>query len=132
MTGASGPTGPTGATGSTGSTGATGPVFLSQVTLADGATITPNFTMGNSFTLALGASGHLLANPSNISPGEAGVFIINAGTTPYTMLVGTAYLFNAPYSNSVPPALGPGNNVLTVVAQGTATLLAVLQSGTFS
>jgi hypothetical protein len=107
-------------------------VFNSQATLTDASTITPSLAVNNSFTLALTASGHTLEAVTGGSNGQSAVFIINAGSGPYSMVFGTGYVFAAPYSAASPPALGVGDNVLTIVQQGSARLLSVLTPGTFS
>lgn len=130
--GTAGAQGAAGAQGTQGTQGPQGPIFLAQVTLADAATITPTLSVGNSFTLALTASGHTLENPTGGVNGQVALICINAGTAPDTMVFGTGYLFNPPFSSASPPVLGPGRNYLTIVQQGTAAFDSVLQAGTFT
>jgi len=56
--------------------GGTDCVFGAQIgsitTLTDGATITPNFALNNSFTVTL-AGNRTLANPTNLVAGQSGV-----------------------------------------------------------
>lgn len=135
VTGATGATGvgATGATGATGSgaTGATGPIFIAVGTLSDAATIAVDLSISNIYTLALGAT-RIMGTPSNGSANQTYLFVINAGTAPDNLTYQTGWNFNSPYSNGSPPVLGPGNNYLTAVASGTASLNCVLQPGTFA
>jgi hypothetical protein len=61
--------------------------------LTDGATITPDFAVNNSFTVTLGGN-RTLANPTNLVAGQSGVFIINQdGTGSRTLAYGSYYDF---------------------------------------
>jgi hypothetical protein len=78
-------------------TGATNTYSGAQIgsisTLTDGATITPNFALNNSFTVTLGGN-RTLANPTNLVAGQSGVIIINQdGTGGRTLAYGTNYDF---------------------------------------
>jgi hypothetical protein len=78
-------------------TGATNTYTGAQIgnvtTLTDGATITPNFALNNSFTVTL-AGNRTLANPSNLVAGQSGVIIINQDATgSRTLAYGTNYDF---------------------------------------
>jgi len=65
------------------------------VTLTDGATITPNFSTGNNFTVTLGGN-RTLANPTNTTVGQSGVlYIVQDGTGSRTLGVGTHWHFPA-------------------------------------
>lgn len=46
-------------------------VYNTVTTLTDGVTVTPDFSAGNYFTWTLGAAGRTLANPTNITAGQA-------------------------------------------------------------
>lgn len=79
-------------------TGATNTYTGAQIgsisTLTDGATITPNFALNNSFTVTLGGN-RTLANPTNLVAGQSGVIIINQdGTGGRTLAYGTYYDFS--------------------------------------
>jgi hypothetical protein len=52
----------------------------SVVTLTDGATITPDFSLGNNFSVTLGGS-RTLANPTNLTAGQSGVIVITQDGT---------------------------------------------------
>jgi hypothetical protein len=78
-------------------TGATNTFAGAQIggvtTLTDGATITPNFAVNNSFTVTL-AGNRTLANPTNLVAGQSGVFIINQDATGgRTLAYGSNYDF---------------------------------------
>ena len=78
-------------------TGATNTFTGAQIgnitTLTDGATITPDLSVNNSFTVTLGGN-RTLANPTNIVAGQSGVIIINQdGTGSRTLSYGTYYKF---------------------------------------
>ena len=78
-------------------TGATNTFSGAQIgsisTLTDGATITPNFALNNSFTVTLGGA-RTLANPTNLVAGQSGVIIINQdGTGGRTLAYGNNYDF---------------------------------------
>jgi len=108
-------------------------VLINQGTVAatGSTTISTDCSTGNVFTNTMTANA-TLANPTNVLAGATYIWVLNTGTSGATTFSpGTAFLFNSPYSNASPPALGPGLNVLTTVATGTATLLSVLQPGTF-
>jgi hypothetical protein len=65
------------------------------VTLTDGATITPDFSTGNNFTVTLGGN-RTLANPTNTTVGQSGViYIVQDGTGSRTLGVGTHWHFPA-------------------------------------
>jgi hypothetical protein len=66
-----------------------------QIVLPDGATITPDFSLGIDFTLTLGAAGRTLANPINTKNGQKGVILIlQDGTGGRTITTwGTSYKF---------------------------------------
>ena len=71
----------------------TGAQIGSITTLTDGATITPDFAVNNSFTVTL-AGNRALANPTNLVAGQSGVIIINQdGTGSRTLSYGTYYKF---------------------------------------
>lgn len=79
----------------------------SVVSLADGATITPDFSAGNNFAVSISGN-RTLANPTNISAGQSGVIVVtNAGAN--TLAFGSYWKF-------------PGGTAPTVTASGTDVL----------
>ena len=70
-------------------------VSLTDATLTDGATITPDFSTGNNFTVTLGDN-RTLANQTNTTVGQSGVlYIVQDGTGSRTLGVGTHWHFPA-------------------------------------
>ncbi len=64
-------------------------------TLADGATITPDFATSCNFTVTLGGN-RAMANPSNPVAGQSGsIFIVQDGTGSRTLTWGTSWEFPA-------------------------------------
>ena len=62
-------------------------------TLTDGATITPNFSLSNNFTVTL-AGNRTLENPSNIEVGQCGTIVVRQDATGNrTLTFGTYYKF---------------------------------------
>ena len=61
--------------------------------LTDGSTITPDFAVANNFSVTLGGN-RTLANPSNLTAGQAGsIFISQDGTGSRTLAYGSYYDF---------------------------------------
>ena len=90
----------------------TGAQIGSLTTLTDGATITPNFALNNSFTVTLGGN-RTLANPTNLVAGQSGVFIINQdGTGGRTLAYGNAWDF----SGATAPTLTTTANAQDMIA----------------
>lgn len=92
------------------------------VTLTDGATITPNFSLGNNFQVTLGGT-RTLANPTNVTAGQSGViFVQQNGTGGYTLSYGTSWDFGsstAPTLVTTPNAL----NALPYFARSTTSIV---------
>lgn len=64
-------------------------------TLTDGATITPDFSAGNLFTVTLGGN-RTLANPTNLVAGQSGaIFLVQDGTGSRTLSWGSYWDFPA-------------------------------------
>lgn len=63
------------------------------VALTDGATITPDFALGNNFSVTLGGS-RTLANPTNLTAGQSGAITITQdGTGSRTLAFGSNWKF---------------------------------------
>jgi hypothetical protein len=72
----------------------TGAQIGSITALTDGATITPDFSVNNSFSVTLGGN-RTLANPTNIVAGQSGVVIITQdGTGSRTLAYGSYWKFS--------------------------------------
>ena len=83
-------------------------------TLTDAATITPDFSASNNFTLTLGGTGRTLANPTNITAGQSGVIVIQQdGTGSRTI---TSYGSNFKFAGGTAPTLSTGANDLDVLS----------------
>jgi len=81
-------------------------------TLTDAATITPDFSSNNNFTVTLGGN-RTLANATNTTIGQSGViYLIQDGTGSRTLSFGLAYKFP---SNSAPTLTTTANAVDAIV-----------------
>lgn len=84
-----------------GSLQSTGNAFMQIDALTDGATITPDFSVGNNFSVTLGGN-RTLGNPTNLNVGQSGIIYISQdGTGNRTLSYGTYWKF----PNGVAPAL---------------------------
>lgn len=71
------------------------------VALTDGATITPDFSLANNFSVTLGGS-RTLANPTNLTAGQSGIIVITQdGTGSRTLAYGSYFKF----ANGTAPTL---------------------------
>lgn len=87
--------------------------------LTDGATITPDFSAANNFSVTLGGN-RTLANPTNITAGQSGVIVITQdGTGSRTLSFGSYWKF--------PAGTAP---TLTTTASKTDTLVYYCESST--
>ena len=92
------------------------------VTLTDGATITPDFTLGNNFQVTIAATRNL-ANPTGVTTGQSGViFIQQNGTGGYTVGWGTSWDFA---SATAPTLITTANalNALPYFARSTTSIV---------
>lgn len=65
------------------------------VALTDGSTITPDFSLGNNFSLTIGGN-QTLANPTNLTAGQHGTIVITQdGTGGRTLAFGSYWKFAA-------------------------------------
>ena len=101
----------------------------SVVALTDGATITPDFSAGNNFSVTLGGN-RTLANPTNIAAGQSGAITITQdGTGSRTLAYGSYFKF----SNGSAPVLTTTANavdVLVYYAESATRITARLVSDT--
>lgn len=82
------------------------------VALTDGATITPDFALANNFSVTLGGN-RTLANPSNLTAGQAGTIVITQdGTGSRTLAFGSQWKFAA----GVAPSLTTTASAVDVLA----------------
>lgn len=90
----------------------TGAQIGSVTTLTDGATITPDFSANNFFTVTLGGN-RTLANPTNITAGTSGVIFVNQDATgSRTLAYGTYWKF----PSGVAPTLTTTANAVDILA----------------
>lgn len=82
--------------------------------LTDGATITPDFSLSNNWSLTLGGS-RTLANPTNLTAGQTGVIVITNGA--YTLSFGGYWKF-------------PGGTAPTLTQNGVDVLAYYVDSST--
>lgn len=81
-------------------------------TLTDAATVTPDFSLNNNFTITLNVAGssRTIANPTNLVAGQSGsLFIIQDGTGSRTITWGSYWDWAAGGS---PPTLSTGANAI--------------------
>ena len=83
-------------------------------TLTDGATITPDFSASNNFTVTLAGTGRTLANPTNITAGQSGVIAINQDATGSRTI--TTYGSYFKFAGGTAPTLSTGANDLDVLS----------------
>ena len=83
----------------------------SVVALTDGATITPDFSAGNNFSVTLGGN-RTLANPTNLTAGQSGAITITQDGTGSRTL---AYGSNWKFSNGSAPVLTTTANAVDVL-----------------
>ena len=80
--------------------------------LTDGATITPDFSLANNYSVTLGGN-RTLANPTNITAGQSGAIVITQdGTGSRTLSYGSYWKF----SNGTAPTLTTTANAIDVLA----------------
>lgn len=78
------------------------------VALTDGATITPDFSLGNNYSVTL-AGNRTLANPTNLVAGQTGsIFITQDATGSRTLAYGSSWKF----AGGVVPTLSTGANAV--------------------
>ena len=82
------------------------------VALTDGATITPDFSLGNNFSVTLGGN-RTLANPTNLTAGQHGVIVITQDGTGSRTL---AYGSNFKFPNGTAPTLTTTASAVDVLA----------------
>lgn len=82
------------------------------VALTDGATITPDFSLANNFSVTLGGN-RTLANPTNLTAGQHGVIVITQDGTGSRTL---AYGSNFKFPNGTAPTLTTTASAVDVLA----------------
>ena len=108
----------------------TGAQIGSITTLTDGATITPDFSANNLFTVTLGGN-RTLANPTNITAGQSGViFVVQDATGSRTLSYGSYFKF----SGATAPTLTTTANATDILAYvcKSSTVIDVVFTGNLS
>lgn len=98
------------------------------VALTDGATITPDFSAGNNFSVTLGGN-RTLANPTNVVAGQSGVIAVTQDATGSRTL---AYGANFDYTGGSAPVLSTAANavdLLTYYARSSTSIWIGIQKG---
>lgn len=94
-----------------GTVASTANAYMEIDTLTDGATITPDFGLGNNFSVTLGGN-RTLANPTNLTAGQSGViFIAQDATGSRTLAYGSSWDF----PNATAPTLTTTANAVDVL-----------------
>jgi hypothetical protein len=97
------------------------------VALTDAATITPDFSLANNFSLTIGGN-RTLANPTNIVAGQSGVISVTQdGTGGRTLAFGAYYKFPAGVIPTLTAAAASVDDLAYYVK--TATLILIVQQG---
>lgn len=92
--------------------------------LTDGATITPDFSLANNFSITLGGN-RTLANPTNAVAGQSGVIVITQdGTGSRTLAFGTNWKF----AGGTDPTLTTAANAVDVLSYYCASSTVIIAS----
>lgn len=90
--------------------------------LADGATITPDFSLSNDFTVTLGGN-RILANPTNVAAGQSGVIhLIQDGIGSRTLAWGAYWNF----AGGTAPVLSTTAAAIDVIAYSVRTATSIV------
>jgi len=93
--------------------------------LTDGATITPDFSLANNFSVVLGGA-RTLANPTNLTAGASGaIFITQDGTGSRTLAYDTAWSFSGGTAPTLTTTAG-AIDVLVYTVRTTTDIAATL------
>lgn len=91
----------------------------SVVPLTDGATITPDFSAGNNFSVTLGGN-RTLANPTNLTAGQSGVISLTQdGTGSRTLAFGSYWKFTSGTVPSLTTTAGAADELVYLVRSST-------------
>ena len=95
-------------------------------TLTDAATITPDFSAANHFSVTL-AGNRTLANPTNIAAGQSGViFITQDGTGSRTLSYGSYWEFSSGSAPTLTTTAGAIDALVYVVRSSTSIFASLL------
>lgn len=97
-----------------------GGVASTITTLTDGATITPDFSASNNFTVTLGGN-RTLANPTNLVAGQSGsIFIVQDGSGSKTLAYGSFYDFAGGTAPTLTTTAGAVDRIDYIVRSSTS------------
>jgi hypothetical protein len=101
-----------------------------EVSLTDGATITPDFNTGLNFKVTI-AGNRSLANPTNAKSGQSGIIVITQdGTGSRTLTYGTNWKFPGGASSGGVLSTAAGSvDVIAYFVRADGTILATLTKG---
>lgn len=99
----------------------TGSASQAIVPLTDGATITPDFSAGNNFSVTLGGN-RTLANPTGLTAGQSGViYLTQDATGSRTLAYGSSWKF----PNGTAPTLTTTANAIDVLVYTVRTTTSI-------
>jgi len=99
----------------------TGSASQAIVPLTDGATITPDFSAGNNFSVTLGGN-RTLANPTGLTAGQSGViYLAQDATGSRTLAYGSSWKF----PNGTAPTLTTTANAIDVLVYTVRTTTSI-------
>lgn len=97
-----------------------GGVASTITALTDGATITPDFSASNNFSVTLGGN-RTLANPTNVVAGQSGsIFIVQDGTGSRTLAYGSNYDFAGGSAPTLTTTAGAVDRIDYIVRSSTS------------
>lgn len=97
-----------------------GGVAATITALTDGATITPDFSASNNFSVTLGGN-RTLANPTNLVAGQSGsIFITQDGTGSRTLAYGSSYDFSGGTAPTLSTTAGAVDRIDYIVRNSTS------------
>ena len=97
------------------------------VALTDGATITPDFSLANNYSVTLGGN-RTLENPTNIVAGQSGVITVTQdGTGSRTLAFGSYYKFAAGVAPSLTTAASSVDDLAYFVESSTRIVVKPIQ-----
>lgn len=106
----------------------TGGASQNIASLTDGATITPDFTTANNFTVTLGGN-RTLANPTSPVAGQSGIiYIVQDGTGSRTLSFGANYKFPSGFAPTLTTTANAVDAVVYTVRSTTSITCQFIQN----
>lgn len=104
----------------TGTLASTGKAYMEIDALTDGATITPDFSVGNNFSVTL-AGNRTLANPTNLTAGQSGIiFVSQDATGSRTLSYGSSWKFPGGTAPTLTTTASAVDAIVYTVRNGTS------------